>query len=437
MNEQPSFTADDAPSAEPRQASRGLWNRLRPILAFIQVRARFLVALIAIGLVVGQWERISATWQWATRQILGLSGEPSAVSSDTEFFCPMDPGVVSPWEDKCPICNMSLVRRKKGTAQALPKGVVARMQVSPYRLQLAGIQTAPVDFLPLMRDITAAGFVREAMGSDGSPTIDVEFRLAERDLPFVSPGDTAEVRLAHAESPPAKGELLAIDPTTDPRSASALARVRLNDAAAGWRPGSLATVHLRRSLAEVEPYRSLSREPPPVMPGELRTAYVSQSHPEVIRHEPGLCPFDKTALVPVPLAANQRLTWWCPMHPTVTASEDGHACQKCAGMKLLPRIVSYAPPGTVLTVPADAVIDTGRQQVVFVEVAPGMFEGVRVQLGSRTGDSFPVLAGLTAGQRVASAGAFLLDAETRLSSGAATAYFGAATSATGATGNKD
>jgi Cu(I)/Ag(I) efflux system membrane fusion protein len=83
------------------------------------------------------------------------------------------------------------------------------------------------------------------------------------------------------------------------------------------------------------------------------------------------------------------------------------------------------------------VIDTGRQQVVFVEVAPGMFEGVRVQLGSRTGHSFPVLAGLTAGQRVASAGAFLLDAETRLSSGAATAYFGAATSATGATGNKD
>ena len=150
----------------------------------------------------------------------------------------------------------------------------------------------------------------------------------------------------------------------------------------------------------------------------------------MIRHEPGLCPFDKTALLAVPLAANQRLSWWCPMHPDVTANEDGHACQKCAGMKLLPRIVSYAPPGSVLAVPQDAVIDTGRQQVVFVEVAPGMFEGVRVQLGSRTGDAFPVLAGLTAGQRVATAGAFLLDAETRLSSQAATAYFGASSSST-------
>ena len=68
-------------------------------------------------------------------------------------------------------------------------------------------------------------------------------------------------------------------PNNDPRSASALARVRLNDAATGWRPGSLATIRLRRLLAEVEPYRSLSRDPPPIAPGELRTAYVSQRTP--------------------------------------------------------------------------------------------------------------------------------------------------------------
>jgi Cu(I)/Ag(I) efflux system membrane fusion protein len=332
---------------------------------------------------------------------------------------------------------MALVRRKKGTAQALPKGVVARMQLSPYRLQLAGIDTAQVDYRPLAREITAAGFVREAASADGSPAMEVEFRLAERDLPFVSPGDMAEVRLSHAETPPVRGEVVSVDRATEPRSASALARMRLHDVPADWRPGSLATIRLRRPLAEIEPYRSLSRDPPPLRAGEPRTAYISQSHPEVIRHEPGLCPFDKTPLVPVPLAASQRLAWWCPMHPEVTADEDGHACQKCAGMKLLPRIVSYAPPGSVLAVPAGAVIDTGRQQIVFVEVAPGMFEGVRVQLGSRAGDWYPVLAGLTAGQRVATSGAFLLDAETRLSSGPATAYFGAAGSAAGEANSND
>jgi Cu(I)/Ag(I) efflux system membrane fusion protein len=70
--------------------------------------------------------------------------------------------------------------------------------------------------------------------------------------------------------------------------------------------------------------------------------------------------------------------------------------------------------------------------VVFVEVAPGMSDGVRVKLGSRAGPWFPVIAGLSPGQRVVTAGAFLLDAETRLSSQAATAYFGATSSSSSA-----
>ena len=211
MNEHSSFTADDAQSAMPRDASRGVWNRLRPILAFIQVRARFLVALAAICLVVGQWERISATWQWATRQLLGSRSEPSAVSSDTEFFCPMDPGVVSPWEDKCPICNMSLVRRKKGTAQALPKGVVARMQVSPYRLQLAGIQTAPVDFLPLRATSPRSALSAKRRGPMVRRPSRWNSVWPSATCPSCRRVMSAEVRLAHAESPPARGELLAID----------------------------------------------------------------------------------------------------------------------------------------------------------------------------------------------------------------------------------
>src|SRR5688572_23347913 len=104
-----------------------LWQAVR----LVQVRARFLIVLVVIGLVVGQWERLSGYWNWLARRALGQADRQSAVSTDTEFFCPMDPGVVSPWEDKCPICHMTLVRRKKGDAQLLPEGVVARMQVSP------------------------------------------------------------------------------------------------------------------------------------------------------------------------------------------------------------------------------------------------------------------------------------------------------------------
>jgi hypothetical protein len=50
---------------------------------------------------------------------------------------------------------------------------------------------------------------------------------------------------------------------------------------------------------------------------------------------------------------------------------------------------------------------------------------VEVQLGPRCGGFYPVLRGLQPGDRVATTGSFLIDAETRLSGGAASTYFGA------------
>jgi len=47
-------------------------------------------------------------------------------------------------------------------------------------------------------------------------------------------------------------------------------------------------------------------------------------------------------------------------------------------------------------------------------------------LGPRCGEFYPVVRGVEAGQKLAVAGAFLLDAETRLNPSLASAYFGAA-----------
>ena len=113
------------------------------------------------------------------------------------------------------------------------------------------------------------------------------------------------------------------------------------------------------------------------------------------------------------------------MHPDVTADQPGSTCQACGGMVLEPRVISYRPAGQVLTVPSSAVVDSGPRKVVFVESMPGMFDGVEVVLGPRSGDLYPLVRGLEVGQRVAIAGAFLLDAETRLNPSLAAAYFGA------------
>lgn len=121
-------------------------------------RLRFVAVLVAIGAGITQWDTLVAHYEkWARP-----SGEAAHVTSDSEWFCPMHPSVVRETsKDKCPVCFMPLSKRKKGEATdaALPAGVVSRVQLSPYRIVLAGVNTWPVDYVPLTKQITAIGYV--------------------------------------------------------------------------------------------------------------------------------------------------------------------------------------------------------------------------------------------------------------------------------------
>ncbi len=77
----------------------------------------------------------------------------------------------------------------------------------------------------------------------------------------------------------------------------------------------------------------------------------------------------------------------------------------------------------VLTVPRDAVVDTGLAQHVFVATSPGRFEPRPVTLGARLAERVEIQSGLTDGERVVASGVFLLDSESRLrASGAGTGH---------------
>ena len=71
-----------------------------------------------------------------------------------------------------------------------------------------------------------------------------------------------------------------------------------------------------------------------------------------------------------------------------------------------------------LTVPAEAVLDTGERQTVFVDLGGGYFEPRAVTVGERFGDRVTITRGLSAGDRVVASGVFLVDSESQLKAAA-------------------
>jgi membrane fusion protein, copper/silver efflux system len=69
-----------------------------------------------------------------------------------------------------------------------------------------------------------------------------------------------------------------------------------------------------------------------------------------------------------------------------------------------------------LTVPSEAVLDSGLRKSVFVELSPGRYEPRAVETGRATGDRVEIVKGLKAGERVVVSGNFLLDSESRMKS---------------------
>jgi len=73
----------------------------------------------------------------------------------------------------------------------------------------------------------------------------------------------------------------------------------------------------------------------------------------------------------------------------------------------------------MLLVNADAVLDTGRRQTVFLDRGGGLFEPAEVKTGRRFGEHVEVIDGLMPGDRIVVSGNFLLDSESRMKMAAA------------------
>ncbi len=464
-----------APAHAPRSAHHtysGFGLTVRVVLA----RLRFLIVLGVIALMILKWDELVATYEKLVRP-----ADSAATDPNHEYFCPMHPTVIRDTnKEKCPICFMPLSKRKKGEVSddTLPAGTVSRVQLTPYRTVLAGVRTVPVGYQILTREITTVGTVE----FDERKLKVVSARVKGR-IDTLHVNQTGQ--MVHAGDPLAElyspDLVVTVQNLLDARSANnklqeGLARDRLKL----WgiddkqveeiaKAGKSVTHLTIRSPIDGHVLKKTVREGQYVDEGgalfdvaDLSTVWVqAQLYEDDIAflptggHDPktGKPDFDLPAtaatrafpgktfggtlsfLFPHVDAETRTLTvrFDVPnadheLRPGMTATVT---------LKLGPALLARTPAGRrlqtrdgqILAVPEPAVIDTGAQKIVYRETLPNTFEGVLIELGSRmrTPDGavyFPVLSGLAEGDRVVTAGSFLLDAETRLNPALGSIYIG-------------
>ncbi len=299
----------------------------------------------------------------------------------------------------------------------------------------------------------------------------VQAQVFENHLGRIQVGQAVEASVSAFPGETFRGTVAFIDPALDPRTRTVNVRYDLDNPQGRLRPGMYARVTLRTPVSEMPAFRERFAYRPAAPAGSSHSGPVRLARMSV--EEQKTCPVTGEALgsmgAPLTVDLDAGQVWICckgcekPLKttpakyipalqskPVRTAAEqeicpvtraklgsmgeplsvEVHhekvwlCCDGCTD-KIQAEPDRYlsalapAPEGAVLTVPESAVIDTGTRKIVYVETEPGTFEGRVVVLGPRSGGLYAVLEGLHVGDQVATAGSFLIDAESRLNPGAA------------------
>ncbi len=229
----------------------------------------------------------------------------------------------------------------------------------------------------------------------------VQAQVYENQFAALKIGQAVEARVEAYPGEVFRGKVAFIAPALNPATRTVDVRYDLENADHRLRPGMFATVRLNTPVADTPLFRSRLAASEPKEPRAKHASYTVE--------EQKICPVTTLKLgamgEPISIQVEGRDIWTC--------------CEACSPKlkaeptKYLARLAP-APKDEVLTVPESAVIDTGTRKVVYVETDPGIFEGREVVLGPVSGDRYPVLDGLSRGEKVATVGSFLIDAENRL-----------------------
>ena len=339
---------------------------------------------------------------WAVTLVGGLllfTSHPSPltlhrVSEKETYYCPMHPGYTSDKPGDCPICNMKLVKRVSTSMgqeshpgeHGQPGGPAehAAVQIPLEKQQLIGVKTEPARKRLLTRTIRTVGQIaydpdlyqaqaeylqavkasRRSEGSAGSEASDQAKRVVEAArtrLKLLGLGD-ASLQTMEAWDGPDQSLILA----------SPQGRVWL-----------YARIY-EFDLPLVRPGQKIQVEIPAI-PGK--------------RLEGTLEAID-LVLDPMTRSARARAV--------LTDPEGILRPQMYVNASLSLEL------GERLAVPAEAVLDSGTRQILFVDRGKGFLEPREVEPGVRVDGYVEILKGVSEGEPVVVSGGFLIDSESRL-----------------------
>ena len=143
---------------------------------------------------------------------------------------------------------------------------------------------------------------------------------------------------------------------------------------------------------------------------------------DLLEHQASRVQVGQAALVSIPFHPEQ--SFWAtvdyvyPRLDTVTRTLKVRLQASETGFKLVPDTFAnvdfrIAGPRT-LTVPAEAVLNSGLRKAVFVDLGDGYLQPREVETGRRLADRIEIKRGLRKGDRVVASGNFLIDSESQL-----------------------